>query len=321
MSHGSHVRRATCQVPRADVRRATCHVLRANVRRAACIIGAVATALMTIAGGGSPHQPGPPVIQPPPVIIPPTNNAPVIDSIAVQGTRRNEPANFADLSEVVDVTAQVRDDETPVAQLQYNWTATAGTFTGTGSRVSWQAPASATTPAAVTLTLEIVERYGTNQEHRVSKTAAVDLHNSAREVADLAVRFLTEFSKPQTNKDSRDIMRDFKAAACPQPGEVDAERNDVENHYQNFVMHNYRVDSPIVTINFSGSCPYAFKLGDACAAVSVMWDSTFLRDSTRKTTTGVDHISAAFSTTDKRWWLCSSYLQGTSSLGHAFYTR
>jgi hypothetical protein len=168
-----------------------------DVRRARWTF-AVAVGLFTIACGGPPNQPGPIVNRRPPVDDLP-NNAPVIDSISVQGTKRNEPASFADVSEVVNVVAIVKDDETAVDQMQYNWTATAGAFTGTAARVSWQAPATATTPGTVTLMLELVERYGTNQEHRVSKTATVELHNSPKEVGDMAVRFLTDFSKPQTN--------------------------------------------------------------------------------------------------------------------------
>ena len=44
------------------------------------------------------------------------------------------------------LTATVRDAETPVAQLKYEWKADAGTFTGEGASVKWRAPKGATTP-------------------------------------------------------------------------------------------------------------------------------------------------------------------------------
>lgn len=282
---------------------------------------ALTIAIVSAACGDGPTKPDPIVDPPPPPPPPPVNNsAPVISSITVQGTGRNEPANFADVGETVPVTAAVTDVETNVDLLQYNWTATLGSFTGTGSRVSWVAPAAAT-QATVTITLEIVERFGTNQENRVTKTATVALHDNAKEVGDMAVRFLTEFSKPQTNKDWRDIMRDFKASACPDPGEIDNERNDVVNHYSNFRMNDYRIDSPRVTTNFGGTCPWAGAKGDACAAVGVRWNSTNTTTNVTATTIGIDHVSAAFSVTDNRWWLCSSYFQPTTSLGHSFYLR
>jgi hypothetical protein len=42
-----------------------------------------------------------------------TDTAPVITSVTAQGTRTNEPRNFADLDEEVSVTAVVQDPEPP----------------------------------------------------------------------------------------------------------------------------------------------------------------------------------------------------------------
>jgi len=269
--------------------------------------------------GDGPNKPDP--IDPPPPPPPVNNSAPVITSITVQGTKRNEPPAYSDVGETVPVSAVVTDAESNVDSLQYNWTATLGSFTGTGARVSWVAPATAMTPVTVTITLEVVERFATNQENRVSKAATLALHDNGKEVGDMAGRFLTEFSKPQTNKNWQDIMRDFKASACPDPGEIDAERNDVVNHYSNFFMNDYRVDPAKVTTNFGGTCPWAGAKGDACAAVAVRWISTNTTTKVTATTVGIDHVSAAFSTAENRWWLCSSYFQPTTSLGHSFYVR
>jgi hypothetical protein len=271
--------------------------------------------------GDGPTKPDPIVPPPPP---PPVNNsAPVITAVTVQGTKRNEPPAFSDVGETVAVSAVVTDAESNVDFLQYNWTATLGSFSGTGARVSWVAPATATTPVTVTITLEVVERFGTNQENRVSKTATLALHDNVKEVGEMAVRFLTEFSKPQTNKDLNDIMRDFKASVCPVPGEVTDEQTQVRNHYQNFFMNNYQVGAPRVTIDFGGTCIDGFGplRGDACAAVPVMWDSTDLRSNVRGTTRGTDYLTAMFVAAENRWWLCSSRLPPTSTLGNPFYLR
>ena len=277
--------------------------------------------LFAVSCGDSPNRPGPVPNAPPPPPPPVNNSAPSISSITLQGTKQNEPPNYSDVGETVAVSAAVTDAESNVDSLQYNWTATLGTFTGTGARVSWVAPATATTPVTVTITLEVVERFGTNQENRVSKTATLALHDNSKEVGDMASRFLAEFSKPQTNKNWQDIMRDFKASACPDPREIDNERNDVVNHYTNFFMNDYRIDPPRVTTNFGGTCPRANAKGDACAAVGVRWNSTNTTTKVTATTVGIDHVSAAFSTADNRWWLCSSYFEPTTSLGHSFYLR
>ena len=278
-------------------------------------------AVLAAGCGDSPTQPGPGP-GPGPGPNPPVNNtAPTITSITVQGTRTRQPANFADTGETIPVVAAVTDAESNVDTLQYNWTATHGTFSGTGRSVSWVAPASIDQRVTVTITLEVVERFGTNQENKVNRTATLSLHDSRKEVGDMSVRFLTEFSKPQSNKSWQDIMRDFKASACPDPGEVEGEREDVVRHYSNFFMHSYQINPAQVTIGFGGTCFEGVR-GDACVNVPVRWDSTDLRNNTRLTTTGTDHLTAAFSTTDDRWWLCSSRFRAPFTLGgHRFYMR
>ena len=286
---------------------------------------AVALAAVLISCGASPPTTPPPPPQPNPG-PPPQNTAPTVESITVQGRRPRQPASFADVRETVDVRATVRDPETSIDELTYEWSATAGTFSGTGRNVTWTAPETATTPSTVTITLKVVEQYGRPGEpkdfkHEVTATHAVKLHDSAREVGDMTVRFLTEFSKPQTNKDWQDVMRDFKASACPDPREIDAERDYVINHYTNFFMHEYRVENATVSVDFGGACSYRGKAGDACAVVPIYWDSTDTRTNVRRSTKGLDHVSAAYSTADARWWLCSSQYQETGTLrGHAFYS-
>lgn len=231
------------------------------------------------------------------------------------------------MRETVDVSASVRDAETPVDELVYQWSATAGTFAGTGRTVTWTAPDSASTPATVTITLKLIENYGHPGQAKIysqetTATQTLALHDSIREVGDMSVRFLTEFSKPQTNRDWRDVMRDFNRERCPDPREFDAERVSVENHIANFTMHGYDIGPPNVSVNFGGLCINV--PGDACASVRVRWDSTGPHtggSAFRRVTTGVDYVGAIYSRSDARWWLCSSRFDGDSSLGHPVYSR
>lgn len=283
---------------------------------------AVSLALVSMAGCGGP-SPGPTPPPPPPPPPPPVNNPPVIESITVQGSRPRQPANFADVGESIAVSAKVRDDETATEQLQYNWTASAGTFAGTGASVTWQAPATFATPATVTLTLAVTERYGQpggplTFEHTVSKTGAVALHDSRREVGEMSRQFLLDFSNTSI-KDADYIMRNFgSAATCPDVREVQNERDDVIRNFTFFNIVNFRVDAPRVTVNFGGSCPFRGKRGDACAVVGVMWDSIDMRDNVRGTTAGDDIIAAAYSTADSRWWLCASDYQTIGNFSPRF---
>jgi hypothetical protein len=289
----------------------------------ATVYAVLTAALMTACSGSPPTTPTPP---PTGGGTPPQNAVPSIDTITAQGKRTRQPARFADLGEAIDVSATVRDSETSLDELVYQWSATAGTFTGSGRNVTWTAPGAATTPGTVTLTLKVIENYGNPGQpkifsHEVTGTQTIALHDSVKEVGDMARRFLTEFSKPQTNQDWQDIMRDFKASVCAQPSLVDDEKTEVIRHYTNYTMHSFEVRAASVNLHFGGACAFRNRPGDACAIVPVFWDSTDRRNGARGSVSGLDHIGAAYSTTDARWWLCSSDLEAVSSFGHAFYSQ
>jgi hypothetical protein len=258
-------------------------------------------------------------------LVPPDNAVPIIVSITAQGTRAGQPPNFADLGERIRVLATVQDQETPPDQLEYNWTATFGEFDGSGPSVTWQAPAAAeATPLQVTITLRVVEKFGGGIfQQEVSGTRSVVVHDSAREIGGMAVRFLEEFSKPQTNTDWRDVMKDFSRTLCPDPNPVDDEQGDVERHIANFFMHGYSIGPASVSVNFGAGCVFIgnrFRPGDACASVQTRWDSSDKRNGSRATTIGIDHLSAVYSAAGPRWWLCSSDFENLSPLGHGFYS-
>lgn len=251
---------------------------------------------------------------------PPPNTPPVIESITVQGSRSKEPASFADAGETIAVSAKVTDVETPVDQLAYVWTATAGTFAGTGSSVTWTAPASVPSAVDVTITLAVTERYGAQLsfEQTVKATAGLSLHDSVREVGGMSRQFLLDFSDTSI-KDADYIMRNFGSGArCPQPGEIQSERDDVVRNFTFFNILNFRVDPPAVSVNFGGTCPFRGKRGDACAVVGVFWDSIDTRVNIRGTTSGNDIIAAAYSAPESRWWLCASDYQGVGSFAAHF---
>jgi hypothetical protein len=279
--------------------------------------------------GGSPTSPKPPTTPtPPPTIEPPANVAPTIESIAVQGRRLRQPPRFADLGETVDVTATVTDPETALDELTYEWTATAGTFSGAGRVVSWTAP-DATIPASgkVTLTLKVIEKYGhpgqpKNFSQDVTKTVDVALHDSVTEVRRMSEQFLLDFS--DTNiKDWQYIMRNFNASACPNPKEVELEKDDVIRNYTEYEITTFKVGEGKVTVNFGGFCPFRGKQGDACATVPVLWDSRKKSNGARSLTNGNDIIAAVYSTKDTRWYLCASDYDSFTPLAPSslFYGR
>jgi hypothetical protein len=274
-------------------------------------------------GSDPPIGPSPPPPPPPP----PVNTVPVITSITVQGTRPRQPANFADVGETVPVTAVVTDAETAPELLQYNWTATVGSFTGTGAKVSWVAPAAAVTvtPAAVTITLQVVERFGTNLQNTVTRTAPVALHDSVKEVGDMSRQFLIDFSDTDLDNATY-IMRNFgNAQTCPDPGELIDERDQVISHYTNFRMVDFTIGLATVSVNFGGVCAISGKQGDACAVVPARWNSIDLRvpNARPQEVNGLDRIAASYARNEGRWRLCASNYYGATLSGSrtSFYIR
>lgn len=269
---------------------------------AACVLWGV-----TIAACGSPSGPGPVTPPPPP---PPANALPIIESIRVKGRRANEPANFADLSEAIDVAATVHDDETATADLELQWTASAGTFDGTGASVAWIAPAGAATPLEVTLTLKVIEKYGQPggpkiYQHDVSSSASVSLHNSAKEVGDMAKQFLLDFSDSSITNVSQ-IMRNFQPGCY---GTADETEQVTENR-RRFRIMDSRVNEPATTIAFGGVCPYQRRPGDACSGVSVFWKSLDLVLNATREDAGTDWLAAFYFPEQRGWRLCDSSFDG-----------
>ena len=234
---------------------------------------------------------------PPP---PPVNALPVVTSIFVKGTLSREPAQYATLGETVNVTATVTDAETPLNQLTYEWSSSVGgTFGGNATTTTWTAPASLTgaTPVNATLTLTVTERVDATRNNRVTATSIVDLHNSPKEVGDLAVLFLEDFSK-QLSADV--VMRNF-TATCPEAAE---ERAQVEaNNAQNQVL-SYRIDPANTTVPFTGTCPFRNVRGDACAQVPVSWTARNKSTGAVGTNSGIDQVTAVLE--GGQWKLCAS---------------
>ena len=274
---------------------------------------AAAVTLLSSIGCGSPTSPGPPPTPTPTPPPPPNNNPPVIAGITIRGSRPNQPPSFADVSEMVSVIAEVRDDETPLAQLTMAWSSAVGTFSGTGATVTWQAPAQAATPQDVTLRLEVVERYGpatapTSLEHRVSSTATVRVHDSIREVGEKARQFLLDFSDSSI-RDVPYIMRNFEPD-CYGTAEEAAQVADNRAGYQILASS---VGAATVSVNFGGVCAFRAKPGDACANVPVMWDSRDLATGARGIVRGTDQVAAVYVRSRGEWRLCDSQFDGIAS--------
>lgn len=254
-----------------------------------------------------------------------TNTPPAIRSLTVKGRKANEPANFADLNETIDVTTIVEDAETPIDKLTFQWTADIGTFSGSGAVVTWAAPASARgTPVNAKLTLIVIENYKAadpsglpvDKQNTATMSATVAVHDSVKEVGDMAYDFLVAFSNSSIT-DPNVVLRDF----TPECEGTNSERGDVFKNRSNFrIQPDYVVGNPAVTINFGGSCTLfadRYRPGDACAQVAVEWHSLVINPPTDPsygkivTAKGIDQVTGVF--LSGRWWLCDSDFKSTLS--------
>jgi hypothetical protein len=244
-----------------------------------------------------------------------TNQPPIVQGISSRSGRRNAPSAFADLDETITVTATVTDAETATDQLRYEWSADVGTFSGTGREVTWRAPAQANTPAEVRLNLVVVETYQTvnaqglpvSAEHRIPGLLAVRLHASAKEVRDLAVEFLTDFSQQRLSPGQ--VVRNFSDSCRGKDDELD----DVRDNQQEFTITSFSVEgNPPVDIAFGGVCRDRGRTGDACTYVNVRWESIEKANGRRWVTVGVDQVSAIYESS--RWRLCDSDFFGTATV-------
>jgi hypothetical protein len=228
---------------------------------------------------------------------PPPNTAPVITSLAAQGSRRAEPPNLADIDEEIVVTAAVSDAETAVDRLTFEWSSPVGTFSGQGPVVRWRAPASVPAPLVATLRLRVVD--GTQRSER---TVDVRIHDHVREVGEMATLFLSDFSDSATPVAT--VMRNFLPGCY---GTAD-EQADVETVRRNYLHVETRLDPPVVTVDFDGRCPYQNRPGDACSVSFVRWETRKIPSGEREIVEGHDQVAAVYR--QDRWWLCDSRWNG-----------
>ena len=250
------------------------------------------------------------------------NTLPVISSISAQGTRSNEPSNFADLDEEINVAASVTDAETPPDKLTYEWSLEVGTMTGTGAAVRWKAPHDLPkTPASYSLNLTVTEQYQTTddngavitKENKVTGKVTVHVHNSRKEVSDLAFEFLTDFSNSAVSADA--VVSNFSNnSVCGKQQEHD---DIADNRATRLIKSHDPLIVSSVTFNFGGFCPLPQKRpaepGDACVVMSCGWNSTVKATGAPESVHGTCYVTEVYEDPD-RWRLCWSEFGGVDTL-------
>ena len=246
-----------------------------------------------------------------------TNAPPVISNLQAIGGA-NQPAGFAESGGEITASAVVTDAETSDTALVFQWTADAGTFTGTGTSVTWKAPTLSGPPVTARLTLTVIERYtGSDStgnpvasEHRVSAATTVSVHSSVKEVGELATAFLTDFS---TSSVSPEVAVRHFYSGCPGRQE---ELEDIRDNREQYLITSHELGTPAVTIDFGGVCPFRSRTGDACVTMSCEWDSTVRATGEKGTAKGTCFLTSVYR--ESKWQLCDSNFQGQPGIMSQF---
>lgn len=260
----------------------------------------------------------------PPVTGP--NTAPVVSTLTVQPPRPDQPLSLASNGDRISLTAAVNDAETPASQLTYEWAAVpnVGTFAGTGAAVQWTAPSTVTSPQSVTLTLTVVERYQEpdaqglplNREHRVQRAVLIKVHNTVKEVSDMAVDFLTLFSN--SNLAPEAVLHNF-SRTCDDGEGYRQEYGDIVVSRANVVILSHTITPPPYFFEYEfgadNACSRTAKStpGDVCVEVPITWTdrnvgSTVVNPPVR----GVDFVTGVYE--NAQWRLCHSRFDGINTV-------
>jgi hypothetical protein len=265
------------------------------VRSAALLGVAMCAVALSACNGDSPTNPGQ---QPPP---PAVNQAPVIDSVSSDVQR-------AEVGTEVIFTATVRDAETPVNELIFEWATDGGTFSGAGSSISWRPPDNATTPADFVIRLTVREQYGTapaggqRPEHRVTATSnSVRVHNSPKELGDMALRFLMDFANSSVSPDT--CVQEF-SNSCPgkavERSQIQDNRRDYDILSSSLRLREVVVSQDRMSARMRVNCAFTSRVKACVPGNSVPGCAVGATERVEGdcNTTGVYEQG--------RWWLCDS---------------
>ncbi len=256
--------------------------------------------------GGSSNSPTP--VTPPsssggPSTGPSVNLAPVVESITLSAER-------VEVDSEITLTANVKDQETPIDQLKFEWKAAAGAFTGEGSSVKWRAPKDINTPADYEISLTVTETYGTAdssgkrpQNVATATAPSVRVHNSPKELGDMSVQFLTDFAHSSVPPNT--CLRDFTDSCrgkADERGDIEANRVHFEIQSFSLTLRSVSVATSGVSANMTVACSFTSKTiacdpGDKACVVGDVG-----------TAKGDCLLTGKYE--NRRWWLCDSHFAG-----------
>jgi hypothetical protein len=254
-----------------------------------------------LAGCSSPIEPEVPEGPLPPTPGPAT--APVIRSLSV-------PTARVEAGQDIAISAVVEDAETPLGQLAFQWSATAGSIAGSGPSATWQMPLGIKAGANVTVTLTVTDTYDAvennvliKRQFVVSQTStAFRVHDSLAEMKELARRFLVDLFG-NSSIPVEDCLVDFSDLGRCADGKQN-ERDDITDHREDCVVQQAHILSQNAYLTSDSNNGRVDNLAE------FIDDCTSSGRSITASKGPMDSKGNYWVTTiydQGRWWLCSSH--------------
>lgn len=254
--------------------------------------------LVVLAGACS----GPTTPPPPPDPGPAT--APVIRAITV-------PTSRVEAGQDIAITATVEDAETPLTQLTFQWAASAGTITGSGTTATWRMPEGITAGVDVTITLIVIDTYNTivnnqlvQRQFSVPGTSApFRVHDSEAETMELGRKFLVDlFGNSSVPPEA--CMVDFSdTCATADNGKID-ELQQIVEHRQGYVV----ISADVLTQRV------AWRRADfGSVHTTMLYRDRPINSPLIGTTCGDFEVTVVY--VGNRWWICQSFFNEDDTSG------
>jgi len=246
------------------------------------------------------------------------NRAPVITSLVSRGGFDNQPSGLADAGQSLDIVATVTDVETAVGSLVFEWSADAGTISGTGATARWQAPVSGA-PLTAKVSVTVTERFtepgsSVPRENKTAGELEMAVHLFKAESAAVALQFLNDFSDSSIPA-ATVIDRSFSTSSrCADDRAQELE--DVTDNRLEYLIRSSRIGTAAVAIHFRSLSPLG-EPGDAWIDVPCGWTSTVKADGSTEVVDGTCRLTSVYDSGE--WGLCTSRFSGNpASIGTRF---
>lgn len=222
--------------------------------------------------------------------------SPIVRSIKV-------PSSRVEAGTDITITAVVDDAETPLSELTFQWSASAGTITGSGTTATWRMPPGIKSGVDVVIGLTVFDSHDTVVNNFVVKqqfvataiSAPFRVHDSVAEVKELARKFLVDLFG-NSSVPAEACVVDF-ADVCANFGEGQAnELQQIIAHRAGYVVISAQILNQKVVFSTAdfGSVHSATLFVDRPKTSKV-----------RGTTCGDFEVTVIY--VDRRWWICESY--------------